>query len=88
MAEDENADNNEDNDDIAASEDDETFCMLAELEQGSSMEDKHREGFCLTSSGLDDTPYALNCPIGTEVATGLSCVTNGHRLEDEACHPP
>nr|CCA16880.1 AlNc14C27G2620 [Albugo laibachii Nc14] len=41
MAEDKNADNNEDNDGIAASEDDGTFCMLAELTQVSSMEDKH-----------------------------------------------
>nr|CCA27740.1 predicted protein putative [Albugo laibachii Nc14] len=55
MAEDENADNNEDNDGIAASEDDETFCMLAELEQGSSMEDKHQRRLCLTSSRLDAT---------------------------------
>nr|CCA22763.1 AlNc14C167G7907 [Albugo laibachii Nc14] len=52
MAEDENADNNEDNDGVAASEGDETFCMLAELEQGSSMEDKHQGGLCLSSSGL------------------------------------
>nr|CCA16882.1 AlNc14C27G2621 [Albugo laibachii Nc14] len=32
--------------------------------------------------------YVLNCPMGTGVATGRSCVTNGHRLEAEACHPP
>nr|CCA22658.1 AlNc14C162G7808 [Albugo laibachii Nc14] len=29
--------------------------MLAELEQGSSMEDKHQGRLCLTSSGLDAT---------------------------------
>nr|CCA20620.1 conserved hypothetical protein [Albugo laibachii Nc14] len=35
-----------------------------------------------------DETYTFNCPMGTEVATGRSCVTNGHRLEAEACHPP
>lgn len=55
IAENENAESNEDSDGVAALEDEETFCMLAEFEQGSSMEDKHQGGLCITSSGLDAT---------------------------------